>query len=84
MHFDPPSIVITIEEVAIWLNQIIDIGIILIKLRNAMNAKISSSLLNFILQQEVEFKPRNTPRQRQAVGINPNEDYASSIWPKLL
>ena len=80
MHFDPPSLVITIEEATIWLNQIIDIGIILIKIRKAIGAEISMDLVNFILQKEAVFQPRNLLGKR--IELNTGiAGYYSSVWP---
>jgi hypothetical protein len=82
MHFDPPSLIITLEEATIWLNQIIDIGIILIKIRKAINADVSLGLVNFILQREAIFVPINKTRKRSPIWEKPNEDYFSATWPK--
>lgn len=82
MHFDPPSLVITLEEAALWLNQIIDIGVILVKIRKAINAEVSIGLVNFILQKEVVFVPLTTITARKPIGSSPNEDYFSSTWKK--
>lgn len=80
MHFDPPSLVITIEEATIWLNQIIDIGLILIKIRRAINVEISFDLVNFILQGEAVFNPKPTTRKRKPLSETPESDYLSSTW----
>ncbi|MFI5452206.1 hypothetical protein ACHMWN_08625 [Pedobacter sp. UC225_61] len=81
MHFDPPSFVITIEEATIWLNQILDVAMILIKMRLAIGVAISKDLINMALQPEAIFVPGdNTPRK--PIDNSKNENYASSIWPK--
>lgn len=82
MHFDPPSLIITLEEATIWLNQIIDIGVILIKIRKAINADVSLGLVNFILQREAIFVPNDMSIKRKPIGEKPNEDYFSATWPK--
>jgi hypothetical protein len=82
MHFDPPSIVITMEEATIWLNQIVDIGKILIKMRKALNVEVSIGLINFLLQEEAIFVPFKTG-QREPLNPNRQEDYYSSTWPKI-
>jgi hypothetical protein len=79
MHFDPPSLIITIEEATIWLNQIIDIGYLLIKIRKAIGAEISLKLINFILQKEAIFNPDIHFLKRLPLGSG-NSDYASSTW----
>ncbi len=81
MHFDPPHLVITIEEATIWLNQIIDVGWFLIKIRKAVGAELSLPLINFVLQKEAIFNPESHSSVRLPLGIG-NTDYASCIWPK--
>jgi len=81
MHFDPPSLVITIEEAAKWLNQIIDVGWLLIKIRQAIGAEVSIHLINFILQKEAIFNPEKYFIKRLPLGIG-NADYKSSTWQK--
>lgn len=81
MHFDPPSLVITIEEATKWLNQIIDVGWLLIKIRQAIGAEISIHLINFILQKEAIFNPEKYFKNRLPLGIG-NADYKSSTWQK--
>ncbi|MBL7718932.1 MAG: hypothetical protein JNL72_08860 [Flavipsychrobacter sp.] len=80
MHFDPPSLVITLEEVALWLNQIVDIGRILIKFRQALNVDISVGIINFLLQEEAVFVPFSKGK-RQPLNSKGKEDYYSSTWP---
>jgi hypothetical protein len=81
MHFDPPSLVITIEEATKWLNQIIDVGWLLIKIRQAIEAEISIHLINFILQKEAIFNPEKYFKNRLPLGIG-NADYKSCTWQK--
>lgn len=81
MHFDPPCLVITIEEAVLWLNQIIDVGLILIKIRKAIGVEISSDLVDFILQKEAVFCPKHIGKPRKPLGHTSNEDYYSSTWP---
>lgn len=81
MHFDPPSLLVTIEEANTWLNQIIDVGYLLIKIRQAIGVEISGHLINFILQKEAIFNPEAHFKERLPIGIG-NSDYASSTWPK--
>jgi hypothetical protein len=82
MHFDPPSLVIPIEEATLWLNQVIDVGYLLIKIRKAIGAEVSLQLMNFILQKEVIFNPESRFAKRLPLekGVG---DYASSTWKKL-
>ena len=84
MHFDPPSLVITIEESVGWLNQIIDIGIILIKLRKAAKAEISANLINFILQKEAIFNPVDSSKERAPLNRESEGGYFSSTWESVL
>jgi hypothetical protein len=70
------------EEATIWLNQIVDIGKILIKMRKALNVEVSIGLINFLLQEEAIFVPFKTG-QREPLNPNRQEDYYSSTWPKI-
>lgn len=80
MHFDPPSLVITVEEATNWLNGIVDLGIILIKIRRTVGVEVSEGLVNFILQKEVIFNAKNINELRKPVGTDATEDYRSSTW----
>lgn len=82
MHFDPPSLIITVEEATVWLNQIIDVGYLLIKIRQAIGAEVSLQLINFILQKEALFNPEKHFSNRLPIGTG-NSDYASSTWKNL-
>lgn len=85
MHFDPPSLVITLEEATLWLNQIIDIGIILINMRKAIGAEVSIDLVNFILQKEAVFNPTVLAHftERKPISKSSDKDYLSSTWVKI-
>ena len=79
MHFDPPSLVIPIEEATIWLNQVIDVGYLLVKIRQAIGVTVSLQLLNFLLQKEAIFNPE--PPFSNRLPFEPGQgDYASSTW----
>jgi hypothetical protein len=78
MHFDPPSLVIPIEEATIWLNYVIDVGYLLIKIRQAIGAEVSLQLMNFILQKEAIFTPED--RFKSRLPFVKGEDYSSSTW----
>jgi hypothetical protein len=79
MHFDPPSLVITIEEATKWLNYVIDVGWLLIKIRQTIGAEISTQLINYILQKEAVFNPESYFKARLPIGIG-NADYKSCTW----
>ncbi len=83
MHFDPPSLVITVEEATGWLNDLIDIGVILINIRQAIGVEVSEGLINFILQKQAIFMPKNLNELRKPVGVDATEDYKSSTWPQF-
>lgn len=78
-HFDPPSLVVTLEEATDWLNQIIDIGLILFKIRKTMNLQISTPLINFLLQKEATFNPEPAFTDRRPLNSQKN-GYLSSTW----
>lgn len=77
-HFDPPSFAITIEEACLWLNQVIDIGYILFKIRKAINAPCSTLLINFLLQKEVKFVSESHFSDR--LPLENRSGYLSSTW----
>lgn len=81
MHFDPPSLIVTMEEASIWINYVIDVGFLLIRMRDAMGVESSLSLLNFVLQKDVIFNPEEHFSKRLPIGTA-NTDYESSNWPK--
>ncbi|MBL7940747.1 MAG: hypothetical protein JNL43_15405 [Flavobacteriales bacterium] len=83
MHFDPPSLVVTVEEATMWLNQIIDVGQVLVKIRHALGVPPSTDLLNFLLQPEAQFHPRNILAARSPAGTKPDADYSSTTWPSV-
>lgn len=81
MHFDPPSLIVTFEEASNWLNSIIDIGHILVKIRQAIGVEMSSSLIKLILQRKAKFQPRNIRPKRKKISNEKLGDYYSSVWP---
>ena len=78
-HFDPPSLTVTLEEAAKWLNQIIDIGFILIKIRKTIGVEVSENLVNFILQREVQFNPEQAFSKRLPLDSKKG-GYRTSTW----
>ena len=78
-HFDPPSLTITLEEATKWLNQIIDIGFILVKIRKTICVEISESLIDFILQKEVYFNPEPAFAERLPLD-SVKGGYKTSTW----
>jgi len=81
MHFDPPQLVFSIEESTMWINQIIDVGWLLIKIRKAIGADLSIDLINFVLQKEAIFYPESIFAKR--LPIDDIHDYASCRWPNV-
>ncbi len=79
-HFDPPSFAVSLEEACTWINQVIDVGIILYKIRKAIRVPCSDILLNFLLQRVVEFNPE--PAFKDRLPPKPGYGYESSTWPK--
>ena len=81
MHFDPPSFVVTLEEIEIWLNQIIDVAFLLAKIRDKIGITSSESLATMMLQKDVLFIPEKYFAQR--LPLNSQETgYLSSCWPE--
>lgn len=77
-HFDPPTLVLTLEEATTWLNDVLYVGQILIKIRQAINVSVSLLLIEFICQKEAVFNPEKAFSKRLPLG---KAGYKSSIWP---
>lgn len=80
MHFDPPSLIITLEEATLWLNQVIDIAVILVKIREALGIECSSGLVNLLIQEEAKFNPKDIGRKRSPFTNSYSEGYKMSTW----
>jgi hypothetical protein len=81
MHFDPPCLVIPLEEVGLWLNQVLDIAFLLEKIRTKLDLPISTSIANFMLQRDVVFTPE--PRFQPRLTLDSQKaGYLSSCWPE--
>lgn len=79
-HFDPPSLTVTIEEMTKWLNYIIDVGYLIIKIRRAIGAELSYDLVNFILQREAIFVPGSDFNGRIPLPEDGSAGYRSTTW----
>lgn len=78
-HFDPPSLVITLEETEIWLNDVIIIGFLLVRIRKSIGVTISGDLINLIIQKKAKFVPQEAFSER--LPLNSKETgYYSSQW----
>jgi len=78
-HFDPPTVVISLEEATSWINDVLHLGIILIKIREAINAPISSPLIELICQKEAKFNPEKAFIKRLPLVLG-KSGYSTSIW----
>jgi hypothetical protein len=78
-HFDPPTLVITLEEATLWLNDILYIGMILVKIRKALNAPLSNPLIDLIVQREAVFNPEAAFQKRLPIVFG-QTGYSSAIW----
>lgn len=79
-HFDPPTFVLTLEEAANWLNDILYLGQVLIKIREALGVNCSNLLVDFISQKEVIFQPEEAFSKRLPLDSKIN-GYGSCLWP---
>jgi hypothetical protein len=82
MHFDPPSFTLTLEEATGWLNDMIDVGYLLIAIRRALDLPLSNDLVNFILQRDAVFVPEQDFNGRNPVPTDGSAGYSSSVWPQ--
>lgn len=77
-HFDPPSFCLTAEECPKILNAIIDLGRVHIEIRKSLDLKVSSNLINLILQKPVIFTPEL--RYSKRLPHSKEEGYNSCLW----
>jgi len=81
-HFDPPSLVITLEEAEIWLNDVIVLGLLLIRIRKTINVTISDELANLVIQKKAKFVPQAAFSERLPLDSKKN-GYYSSQWVSI-
>lgn len=78
-HFDPPCVAFTVDDVVDWLNRIPQIGYLLWKIRDKMDAQLNPDIVKMILLPRVIVNPRypesDRPQQPSDSG------YATSRWP---
>ncbi|SOD90153.1 hypothetical protein [Spirosoma fluviale] len=79
-HFDPPTFAFTVEEASEWLNHVLNVAVILLKIRQALDVSISSSLISLLLQEYIEFVPEDAFKDRQPLDKN-TSGYKTSVWP---
>lgn len=77
-HFDPPTFVVSLEEAAEWLNDVLYVGQILLKMRQAMNVQVSLLIIELICQKEVKFNPEPAFSNRLPIA---DTCYKTSTWP---
>lgn len=78
-HFDPPTLVVSIEEATEWINDVLYVGQILVKFRKAIDVPISLFLIELICQKEAIFNPEPAFTKRLPIT---DSGYKSSIWPQ--
>lgn len=80
-HFDPPVFAYTLEDVVGWLNDVSRIAQLVWRIRRALDALPSNTLITMLLCPEVEFRPARPEarRSRQAADCG----YASSCEERL-
>lgn len=77
-HFDPPCFCYSMEDAVDWMNDLLDIGKLLWKIRVAAGSPLSSGLIKFLLQPTVRFVPKNQELIRIPQGDQIG--YRSSAW----
>lgn len=63
-HFDPPCFVVTVDEVAAWLNLIPILGRLLWKIREHLDGQVTSEIVEIILGPRGALSAR-TPGQHR-------------------
>lgn len=77
-HFDPPCFCYTFEDAAGWLNDVLSVGRLNLRIRECASAQVSSELVVLLLQHRVEFAPvvADQPRIPQPSQVG----YGSVVW----
>jgi hypothetical protein len=77
-HFDPPCVVLSVDDAADWLNRVPMIGDLLWKIREKLEAHLTPELVEILLLPIVKVNPRDPrmPRHKQANDAG----YKSSTW----
>lgn len=79
-HFDPPCFGFTLEEVTNWLNMVKDIGVLLLKIRDAIQSPYNKHIIEIVLLPNVSFHGNVLfDREREA---HENVGYETTIWPE--
>lgn len=77
-HFDPPCLVVTIDDVAEWLSAVTPLAWLLIKIRKCFGVPISGPLIQMAMAPKVIAVPRDPAHPRHP---QPSDaGYASSTW----
>jgi len=78
-HFDPPCVAYTIEDLTGWLNHVPLIGRLLWKIRDKLDAQLSTGIVEIVALPLVEFVPMNPDWPR--IPQPDDAGYASTVWP---
>lgn len=76
-HFDPPCVVISIDDAAEWLNLISDIGRLIWKIRSRLDSQLTTNIIEIILLKNVIINPKFKRDDR--IRQNKNEGYSSCL-----
>jgi hypothetical protein len=69
---------VSLEEAAEWLNDVLYVGQILLKMRQAMNVQVSLLIIELICQKEIKFNPEPAFSNRLPIK---DTCYKTSTWP---
>jgi hypothetical protein len=75
-HFDPPVFAFSMEECAVWLNDVAEVGYLAWCIRRNTGALPSTDLIRLILAPDVVFNPKDPSRRRAPPA--PGTGYAST------
>ncbi len=79
VHFDPPTLAFTIEDVASWLNATEGIARLLAAIRTRINQPLCDPLIRLLMARPVEWYPSDPGKRRVPQGVDVG--YASSSRP---
>jgi len=78
IHFDPPILAFTIEDIAGWLNATESVARLLAAVRTRLRQPVSAPLIKLLLTRPVDWYPSDAGKRRIPQGTQVG--YASSRW----
>lgn len=78
-HFDPPCFGFSLEEVSNWLDMVKDIGVLLLKIRDAIGSPYNKNIIGIVLLPKVSFEGKVLFNRKREAHVNVG--YETTTWP---